>query len=352
MRKRRYVILLVVCLVLIAAGTVLVYVLRQAWQELDNSPVAVIRVSEATFKPLTKKPVDTIVDVNDTVLDAHMTGTAHTKAQASIVLVPNKDEACLKIVLKGQSISNTTGTSGPANLSCRCVTDFVATKLVYIDRLGFHSRPAIVKATSDPHTVPTGSKFGDGMLGRVVDKVAVRRIAESKGESDRVSAKLAEKRVAKGFDGFVDKYLDGLNRSLVANDVFKDYQKNGGRLRFHYSTTANYLMVSIMISDVTPKVFPEFPMDENIPIDICIHAPKVGRVLPLVGKTLELANRAVCDLFLPIAAQERTLSKALNKRDISMAVKFRKNWLNIELGRRRAINVLSAGNRSKPTPDK
>ena len=133
------------------------------------------------------------IDQSDTIdmmiLGTHTVGNSRTHGATSVVSVPDHDDASFDLVLRGSTISRTTGTNGPALIYGHADTNFVCTRpITFESSRGFVAGSSRVVA----NTKLTYDGFGSSrrLLGRrLVSRVAEKRAGEVKTKPNELQRK-------------------------------------------------------------------------------------------------------------------------------------------------------------------
>jgi hypothetical protein len=149
------------------------------------------------------------------ILGTHISGTAHTLGNVSLDLVPNMDRAELRTMLAGRVFSDTVGVNGPVYIYSNAVTDFHASKTLLMDAGGTTSRPATSHASTSTNVHGIAAQRG----GRLVEKIAWKRVGKQKHEAEYVAARHAEARVNRQFDVQSGDLLTGARSDF--NEYFR-----------------------------------------------------------------------------------------------------------------------------------
>jgi hypothetical protein len=132
-----------------------------------------------------EQPVDDKSPVRDNILGTDISGTAHTVGKVTANLIPNPDKAMLETRLVATARTRTVGYNGPAVIQSSGVSQIDGRKRVIIDENGFAVYPAT--AAANTRTQILGVSAGGG----IATRVANNRVAESKGEAERIAGQHA-----------------------------------------------------------------------------------------------------------------------------------------------------------------
>ncbi|MBI3461980.1 MAG: hypothetical protein HY000_02830 [Planctomycetes bacterium] len=151
-------------------------------------------LSEEVISQQVEKPIDRPTTVNQTILGTRIIGSGYVVGRSHLELVHGGEAAQLKAVVTGTAYTTTRGRNGPAIIYCRATTTFRSEKRILLGENGFLALPAATQAQTS--TVVTGiDSTLPRLRGRIVERVASRRVAGSKPQAEAIAARFAEQRV-------------------------------------------------------------------------------------------------------------------------------------------------------------
>jgi hypothetical protein len=153
-----------------------------------------VKVSSRLVAAGIERPLDEVTPVRDVILGTDISGTGRTVGKVSVQLVPSADSAMLDTVLVGKVQSRTVGRNGPATIHSNGMTEISGRKRIVINEMGLASYPA--KATASTKTKISGIAAGRSGSG-IVQRIATRKVYESKSEAERIGSDHAAVRVRK-----------------------------------------------------------------------------------------------------------------------------------------------------------
>jgi len=227
-------------------------------------------VSESAINRLAERPIHDTQPVRDCILGVRILGTAESTGSVTLRTLPADDHIALELQLEGTIRSNTVGHKKPIRLTSRSNTNFVATKRLQISDAQFVAIPTTVSASTKSRTTSikkTGGHFGH----RLIERIAWKKVGESKKKSERIASQRAEQKVAKKFDDQVagaitqarDKYNQAARPPLVRAGVFPEYLRMNStdhsihveaRLASYEQVSASTMPISIVGEDLSLKV--------------------------------------------------------------------------------------------------
>lgn len=169
-----------------------------------------IRLSESLF--VSPQPeVDHLASVDQCVLGIRNRGVAHVTGQVMPNFMSSPQDTLLQIVFRGHSVSRTTGRHGPATIHSTVDCQFDLRTLVRFDEVkGFAADPA-----AGPCDVVRTSQHVaaalPGLRGRIVRRVARKRLQEKRGRILMIAEKNTQTRLAHAMDRRVRERLGQWN---------------------------------------------------------------------------------------------------------------------------------------------
>lgn len=181
-------------------------------QQLSHSPQLVKQIQAKFKRPniwanfsshalqrLAQRPVSDTTPVRDCILGASVSGTANSNGMLNLRTLPANDHIALELQLVGNIQSDTFSFKKPVRVGSHGSTDFVATKELQISDERFLVLPASTQAHTSTQVrsiKKTGGKFGH----RLIEKIARKKVAESKPQAEYIAARHAEQKVSAKFD--------------------------------------------------------------------------------------------------------------------------------------------------------
>lgn len=173
--------------------------------------LAVVRVSEQLVSAFASADISEQTPVRQEVLGVQATGQAQTAGRVTLDLRSSDQPFCFAIVFEGTTSASTVGRQGPAIIHSDSSTAFTATKIIGFDFVkGFQDSKATISAKTVVRTRSVQSTLR-GCAGRLVRKVAWRRVARNAGQVNAIAGRNARQRIAHAFDGEVNRLVERLN---------------------------------------------------------------------------------------------------------------------------------------------
>ena len=133
--------------------------------------------------------------VSEFILGTRVRGVGDTNGSFALTLLPDPGSAKLLAQFQGVNRSNTRGVNGPAIIYSRANTTLSAP--IYASFDGRQLSASLGQATAKAKSTTTGiGSTKQGLIGRIVRRVARRRSAEMRAEGDRIAGGRAAQRLA------------------------------------------------------------------------------------------------------------------------------------------------------------
>ena len=271
-------------------------------EALGYSPELVSAIRAAYYKPNVSAdvssralnqlaaPVCQIRGVRDCILGATIRGTAITNGLVSFQPMDSPDHIDLTIHLNGVIHSQTSAFRKPVQIRSSGVTNYIATKRILLDDNYFSSTNPAVNARTHTRTQSiqkTGGRFGR----RLVEKIAWKKVRQSKGQSEAIAARHAERQIASGFqeqvlEGLTNgraSYIEKLRVPLQRVDLL------GKSFHLSSSNQAVHTQATLVSHDqITTASLPPGKLTSN-DLTVQVHESAVNNFLPtfLAGATLQ-----------------------------------------------------------------
>lgn len=171
-----------------------------------------VRLSPEAFAELKNRPIYNEATVNDLILGTTVQGRCLTTGQAE--LQTNEKDHGLLLVVQGKCVTTSVGQNGPATIHSTTTTAFTATApILYDEEHGFRAGEVTVAAKTDVNTHGIEA-MQRGLIGRIVENVAERRVAEAKPMAAEIARQKAIARIQATVSEQLAAKLKEVNRSL------------------------------------------------------------------------------------------------------------------------------------------
>jgi len=245
-----------------------------------SQPNVFAEVSVETLNGLAQ-PVSRIQAVRECILGVSVHGTAFAQGRVHFAGYESPQQVALAIYLNGHIDTNSVGYRKPVQISSTGVTNYSATKQIFLSDERFYSTNASVSAQTrnNVHSVQkTGGNFGK----RLVEKIAWKRVLESKPQSEQIAAQKARQRVAANFDEQVvealtnsrETYQGRLRDPLVRRGLLPEY--------LHFASSRENLYADSTLSTVRQISTATPPPTKLLKNDLTvrIHETAVNNLIP------------------------------------------------------------------------
>jgi hypothetical protein len=231
-----------------------------------------VRISRQMLDHFFLQSINREDPVSDSILDTEVRGTAFTVGSTAIEFVPSTERAVILVSLSGTVKSRTAGYNGPVVLDTEAVTKFRARKQVLLTAGGVHLEPASCDAETSSVTHNIGTRAG-GVRGRILERVARRRVEATRSEADAIVSDHAAARICSIFDGEVHHDTAALALAL-GGDQLKALL-NGTSSAVEFRTTPDYLEFTVHRHGATPEELVIVPPTIDGDADLALRAHRV-----------------------------------------------------------------------------
>lgn len=286
-----------------------------------------LRVDGEMVRAVLNRDVDETTEVRDNILGTRIRGTSQTTGQLSAELVPSDDEAVFDLGFSGAAESLTTGYNGPARIRSAGTTTLDAHTRLSINASGLSAAKVHTDASTKTKTLSVSSKR-DGLFGRFITKIARKKVAERKGESERVAADHAADQFSERMDTRLAElaarvnnfYFDKVRHPLSDRGAFPDVLR--------LTTTSTELLAVVLAGRSDQFAAPTAPPAgfDDAQLEIRLHESAVNNLASVLLADREFSNtdfrRILTDLLGDAA--DTILSRATESDEpkTSWGIKF------------------------------
>jgi len=168
-----------------------------AVRSANSRPNILLEVHESLLAEAVNRPVDQVMPVDEVVLGTRVRGTGHTRGNVRLDFVPSPDRAAFDLVFDATNIANTRGSQGPVTVNSRGVTSLGARRRFFLDEYTASASPVQASAATD--TTITGMAINSRLGKRMIQKIASRKIAETKPQAEAIAEGRARDRLRRQF---------------------------------------------------------------------------------------------------------------------------------------------------------
>jgi hypothetical protein len=278
-----------------------------------DAVVLVVRVSESLVQPSRRGPVEQQTPVQMQVLGAQVSGTARTRGVISFDFTPRRGGAAFLVSFAGSTVSKTVSRSGPAVVGSTARTAFAATKEVHftVDG-GFVARPARTSVSSRRTTDSIRSTL-PGLRGRIVRRVAQRRVQQNRATLNYITDATARQRITDSFDRQLGVLLHELNEKVYVVRPLLTKLRDDVDGTLYLSTDRHYLYICLHSGQTNEPAAPVLP-DGGIsrqPVQVWLHSSLVGedsagllRTWSVIGRFVDRAATGPARIAIQLAEKE------------------------------------------------
>ncbi|MCE9564850.1 MAG: hypothetical protein K8U57_22680 [Planctomycetes bacterium] len=200
---------------------------------------------------------------------SHVTGTAHTVGQTSFTLEPSETDAVFTARFKGTTDSKQVATHRPVVVRGSGKTDFDVWRAIRFDGVHFVAEPVTIdgRTSSTIESVETPPR----LIGRVVRRVALQRIDQTKSQGDAITLRDVKAQVLSGFASETDRLVKQLNRLVPYEKMIAVFAPKANDWTAHLRTTEQYLIISPGPKDAAVASLPEEAQQMQAPLELWIR---------------------------------------------------------------------------------
>lgn len=248
-------------------------------QKEFRQPNLLVEVETPLLGQLVSRSINDCMSLSDCILGTRITGTGATNGSLTVTTLPAGNRARLLFQLNGSTRSNTVGRNGPVAIRSLGNTQFQATKIIEIDDQAFRVSPAAGSATTRSRTQSV-SKVGGGIGTRLIEKIARRRVAESKPKADAIAGGRASDRVEQGLDEQLNEQIAAARQRYDAKFRRPLRQRRATPERLDYRTTSQALYVeAVQADDGQLAAWDAPPIDVVAPLRVRLHQTAINNLL-------------------------------------------------------------------------
>ncbi|MDR1271290.1 MAG: hypothetical protein LBK82_17425 [Planctomycetaceae bacterium] len=225
-------------------------------------------------------------EIDENILGTHVVGSGTLNATSSAELVPNKNKAEIKVLIKAVMDSATTGYHSPVTVNTNTKGTLLAEKRIQITPEAFLTVPTQTQANLKASL--SNIRINGGPL---VQMVAKQQIQEQRASSQSVARQRAEKRMNQRVDNRIDPKIEELNENYQTKIRTPLVQTGLFPRIWNLSSTAEKMDWSLLIGSLTqPSAMNPAPILEK-PYDLVVQvhqsALNNAAALALSGRFLD-----------------------------------------------------------------
>jgi len=241
-------------------------------QEDLPANLAYVQVSRRFLEDYVERSVNRHSAVNDCILGTSVSGMAHVRGATDLMLEPNADSAVARLKLSGTIHSKTVGYNGPAVIHTSSQTRFQSERKLVLDSSGLHFQPTKANAVTHSHTDGI-EVYLPGLRGRIGQRIAWRRVNETRGQANAITSRHAEARIDAAFDQQTKQAVNRIHAVLAAHVPRLPYNHDQRPPQLRFSTTNDHFMVAMYRAEasVAERSLLPPPIEGNADIVARVH---------------------------------------------------------------------------------
>jgi hypothetical protein len=218
-----------------------------------------------------EQPIDRVTPVNDVILGTQIHGTARLTGGTTLRFVPDSNVARFNLLLAGTAVSSNVGYNRGVTINSTGVSNLQASKQLWMNEQGLFG--ALANATGQTSTTINGINAG----GRLKQRIATKRVGQSKGEAEAIASQKAAARLRQSFEAEAGPMVADANRRFMERFKTPLTRRDAFPEDLKFSTTPYYVVVKSLSADESQIGAPEAPAKLALPFDLCsqIHESAV-----------------------------------------------------------------------------
>jgi hypothetical protein len=219
----------------------------QAVRQQMSHPNLLVDASEQFIAAGIEDPVNDVGPVTDVILGTRIHGTAQTVGFVNAELGNASRYAAIDILMTGTAYSRTVGYNGPAVIHSTGITGLAGRKRLVVDEFGLRAYPAASNART--RTTITGVGVNANFLAHMIQKIATKRVYQSKAQAEAIAGRRAQTRLNTRMDMQSVSLIAQGNRDFWAK--FRNPLLRVGAFpeQLNFSSWGDRLMVRAMRAD-------------------------------------------------------------------------------------------------------
>jgi hypothetical protein len=245
----------------------------------NSRPNILLEIHESLLAHAVNRPVDQVMPVDEVVLGTRVRGNGRTNGHVRLDFVPSTDRAAFDLLMDGTNISNTRGSQGPVTVSSRGVTNLSARRRLFLDEFSASASPVQASAATD--TTITGMAISSRFGKRLIQRIASRKIAETKPQAEAIAEGRARDRLRRQFQEqtepalaqFRDQFQQKVRGPLEAQGLYPEM--------LHMNTTDTTLAITARKATASQLAAASLPpaADSGNVISARVHESAINNML-------------------------------------------------------------------------
>ena len=263
-----------------------------------NQPNLLVRASQGFIGAISLEQVTENNEIHDSILGTQVSGHAQVAGTRSAVLVDGDQHGAMDVLVNATANSQTVGLHSPVTIYSHGITQLHGVKRVNIDADGYTDQPATSTACT--------RTFIDQLCicgGRIVQRIATKRVYQGKGEAECVASQHAEARLNEQMNSNATEGLAKQNATFQNKFRGPLLRRGAFPEMLQYASTPAALTITAREGDAghlaAPTAPPELTSDWFLAVRV--HESFINNLLAasLSGRTInkEEFDRAAIDLL-------------------------------------------------------
>lgn len=263
-----------------------------------NQPNLLVRASQGFIGAISQEQVSENNEIHDSILGTQVSGHAQVTGTRSAVLVDGEEHAAMDVLVNATANSQTVGLHSPVTIYAHGVTQLHGVKRVLVDADGYTDQPATSTACTQT--------FIDQLCicgGRIVQRIATKRVYQGKGEAECVASQHAKARLNEQMNSNATEGLAKQNASFQTKFRGPLLRRGAFPEMLRYASTPAAMTITAREGDAGHLAAPSAPPDLKSDwfLAVRVHESFINNLLAasLSGRTInkEEFDRAAIDLL-------------------------------------------------------
>jgi len=240
----------------------------QAVRQQLSYPNLLIEANHRVVAAGIDNPVNEVGPLTDVILGTRICGTVQTVGYVNAELGNTTQYAAIDIMMRGTAYSRTVGYNGPAIIHASGVTGLAGRKRLILDAYGMRAYPAASNARTS--TTINGIDVTAKILPGLVQKIATKRVYQSKSRAEAIGAQHAQVRLNTRIDTQSVNLIADANRDFWAK--FRNPLVRFGAFpeQMRFSSYGNLLTIRATRADsyqlAAPTAAPPLPATTDVSV--------------------------------------------------------------------------------------
>ena len=242
----------------------------------------VLRISKEFIEKHSPPPVEHMAPVDRCLFGSHVTGTAFTRGQASLVMHADDRRAVFVLHFSGTTTTQTVARKRPVAAYNTGVAPFDVHREIRFDGMQFDEGPESIEAS---YTSRLDSLCGPpGLRGRIVRAIARPQLEELRPWADAIGLDDTKATVLESFGKETDRLVDELNDRVPWKQTLNLLGPRRPDSVPHFASTKEWILASPGPKDAKIPELPEESAKMKAPIELWIHGmPDAATAVKIVA---------------------------------------------------------------------